>query len=387
MIATATFFILAILVASIAITFLVVIHEFGHFLTAKFFKVRVEEFGIGFPPRVWGRKIGETLYSINLLPAGGFVKLFGEDEDENDPASFSSKPSWQRAIIIVAGVFVNLNFAFLLFGLILAFSGWKTEIQMLDGAQNKFPFGHQENRVLVTFVEKDSPAAKAGIVAGDKILFINETKIEDPKEMRVQISTSEGVDLAIRAENEQTKQEKTLDVIPEYNAEAKRWQIGVNFTEIAELSYPSLGEKILVGPLHSANMVQYQFTVVKSLFGQSVREGNVEPLRENVSGIVGIVGIFALLIKTLGLNSIVILLTIMALLSLLLAIINVLPIPAVDGGRLFFVLFELVTRRKINASVERWIHTIGFGVLLVLFLLVTTNDFLNLPKWVGVFFK
>ncbi|MDP2671144.1 MAG: M50 family metallopeptidase [bacterium] len=369
---------IGIVVTAALITFLVTIHEFGHFLTAKFFGVKVEEFGIGFPfpGRLWKKKFGETEYSIGTLPAGGFVRLFGEEEEENKPRSFSSKPAWQRAVIIVAGVFVNFVFAFVLFTALLGFSGWKTQIPQLFGV-NHFPFGSQENQVLVVDVEKDSGADTAGIEAGDIILSVNEKKIESIEELRGGTNASKGQALNLTLENSQTEEKRQAQVTPRYNEEEKRWLIGVAPSELTVLSYPSLAEKIFVGPLHSANMLQYQYEVMKNLFSTSVKEGNATPITQNVSGVVGVGGVITQLIQVLGFGAAVPLLTVMALLSLLLAIINVLPIPAVDGGRLFFVLVELVTRKKVNATVERWVHTAGFGILIVLFVLITFNDILK----------
>lgn len=390
MITTILVLVLGLLIALVAVTFLVTIHEFGHFLTAKFFKVKVEEFGIGFPfpGRIWGKKIGETLYSINWLPAGGFVRLYGEDEEENDPRSFSSKPAWQRALIIVAGVVVNIVFAFILFTFLLGFSGWKTEIPLIY-TENKFPFGHQENQVFISEVEKDSPAAAAGVRSGDIIVSVDGTNIDKVSILQETIKLKQGsaVNLKVRGSNAGSVDREVV-VIPRVDPPEGQGRLGVSGLGIvAVISYPSLAEKVFIGPLHSANMIQYQYIVLKSLFSQSVKEGNVEPVRQNVSGVLGIVGFVILLINSFGLGAIVPLLTIMALLSLLLGIINVLPIPAVDGGRLFFVLFELITRKKMNATAERWIHTVGFGLLLVLFVLVTANDIPRLLTIISSSFK
>jgi regulator of sigma E protease len=383
MISTILVLILAILIALVAITFLVTIHEFGHFLTAKYFKVKVEEFGIGFPfpGRIWGKKIGETLYTINWLPAGGFVRLFGEDEDEKHPRSFSSKPAWQRATIIVAGVVVNIVFAFVLFSFLLGFSGWKTEIPLIY-IENQFPFGHQENQIFISEVEKDSPAASAGLASGDIIMSIDGEKVDEVAELQESIKEKQGQPVQLTIRNTRNDSEKDVVAIPRVDPPEGQGRLGVaGLGVVAVLSYPSLAEKVLVGPMHSANMIQYQDVVLKSLFTKSVSEGTVEPVRQNVSGVLGIVGFVILLINSFGFGALVPLLTIMALLSLLLGIINVLPLPAVDGGRLFFVLFELITRKKMNATAERWIHTVGFGLLLILFVLVTVND---IPRLFGI---
>jgi len=378
MLNTAFTIVIGILVALAAVNILVIIHELGHFFTAKFFKVKVEEFGIGFPipGRIWGKKIGETDYTVNWLPAGGFVRLFGEDSDVNDPRSFSGRPAWQRTIIIVAGVSVNLIFAFILFTFIIGFSGWKSELPLVF-VDNQFPFGKQESQIATTYVAVDSAASVAGLTPADKILFVDGKKIGTAEELRAAVAVSEGLPITLEVENSLTEEKRSLVASPRYNEEIKRYQLGIDFVEVAIISYESLPEKILVGPLHSANMVQYQFVVLRSLVTKSIAEGDAAPVRDNVSGVVGIVGVFIALIQSFGFGALVPLLTVMALLSLLLGIINVLPIPAVDGGRLFFVLIELFTRKKVNADVERLIHAVGFGVLIIIFVLVTFNDVLK----------
>src|SRR3972149_11655424 len=155
--------ILTIIIGALILTLLVTWHELGHFFTAKFFKVKVEEFGIGFPPKLWSKKKGGTDYSINAIPAGGFVRLLGEDgEPSSDPKSFASRGPWTRATIIVSGVVMNLLLAFILFTVLLVSSNFRVDIplgvptsgQSLDV---NFPFGAKSSRVMVLCVEETPP--------------------------------------------------------------------------------------------------------------------------------------------------------------------------------------------------------------------------------------
>jgi len=180
------FTILAITLGIFLLGILVFVHEAGHFFTAKFFKIKVEEFGFGFPPRLWGKRRGETIYTINAIPAGGFVRLLGEDgEAAGDSRSFAAKGPWVRATVIAAGVMVNLIVAFLIFSILLAGNSFRFDTPLrlpLSGelVNVSFPFGQQTNSALIEFVAPGSPAEKAGLKAGDLIIGIIdlEKKIE-----------------------------------------------------------------------------------------------------------------------------------------------------------------------------------------------------------------
>src|SRR3989344_6242903 len=167
-------FIFAIIIGILLLGILVFAHEAGHFLAAKFFGVRVEEFGFGFPPRIWGKKSGETIYSINAIPAGGFVRLLGEDgEAVGNPRSFASKGPWVRSMIIVSGVIVNLLVAFVLFTALLSFGGFRSDIPLNipttgESLGLSFPFGKQTNGVMISFVSAGSPAQKTGLQGLDQ---------------------------------------------------------------------------------------------------------------------------------------------------------------------------------------------------------------------------
>lgn len=370
--------ILATLIGILVLGLLVFIHEAGHFLAAKFFKVKVEEFGFGFPfpGRIFGIKRGETVYSLNWLPAGGFVKLYGEEGDAQGPRSFASKPWWQRAIIVAAGVIVNLTLAIILFTIIVASGGFKTDFNLVF--DNKFPFGKQTNYVFVGLVDEKSPAKQAGLRAGDKVISVDGNTVEDVREFQTVVRNNLGEEIVLEVENVQDQNERTLNLTPRENPPPGEGAIGVSLGQGALLDYQSITDKVFVGVLHSANLLQFQWTGIKALFSQSVEEGTVEPLARNSSGPVGIVAAISVLVGAGGVQSLIILANFAALISLILGIANLLPIPAMDGGRLFFILLEGIRGKKINPKIENLIHTVGLVVLMVLFLLITFNDFVKI---------
>lgn len=377
-------YLITILIAALLLTFLVTIHELGHFLLAKFFKVKVEEFAIGFPPRLWGKKKGETLYSVNAIPAGGFVRLYGEEgESAGDPRSFAHQGPWPRAAIIVAGVVMNLLLAFILFTVLLASNNFRSDFLLSLPASNKnislhFPLGQQIDRPLVTFIEEGSPAEKAGLKALDQVQSADGVSFSSIKEFQSFIKANSGTSVDLRVYNIFERNTRSVQVTPRVNPPEGQGALGVGLGESTSVLYSSPLEKIFVGPLHSVNTIYYQFKGIASIFSQAVEEKSAAPVTTTVSGPIGIVAVISSFLGLTGTSGLYMVLDLVALLSLILAIMNVLPIPALDGGRLFFAVFEGVTGLKVNKTVERWIHTVGFAVLILLFFLITFNDLVRI---------
>ncbi|MEX0621440.1 MAG: site-2 protease family protein [Candidatus Woykebacteria bacterium] len=371
--------VLAIIFGILLLGFLIFVHEAGHFFSAKFFNVKVEEFGFGFPPRIWGKKKGETIYSINAIPAGGFVRLFGEDGDKtNQPRSFSAKGPWVRAAIIVAGVVMNLLIAFLLFTALLASNGFRTDIPLSIPTSGQtlnidFPFGQQENKAMVSFIFADSPAEKSRLQSLDEVIAVNGEDVSSIAQLQQIVKTSEGEELDFQVYNLLDRSTRNVEVIPEKNSEGDV-VIGVSLDAVKQIRYSRPLDKIFVGPFHSTNMLIYQGTAVWSLFSKAFEEGSAQPVTTTVSGPVGIAALLGTFVGVTGIRGVWVLVETIALISLILAVINVLPIPALDGGRLFFSVIEGLTGKKVNPNIERLIHTTGFAVLIVLFLLITYND-------------
>ncbi|MCH7541848.1 site-2 protease family protein, partial [Patescibacteria group bacterium] len=363
--------VIAIIIGILLLGLLVFVHEAGHFFTAKFFKVKVEEFGFGFPPRIFGRKFGETIYSINAIPAGGFVRLFGEEGDKTDnPRSFSSKGPWVRSGIIVAGVVVNLVAAFVLFTALLSSSGFRSDIPINipttgDSIELSFPFGKQTDGVLISFVSPGSPAQASGLQNLDRVESANGQTFTTIAQFQEFVLENRGKKVNLQVYNLLDRNSRSITATPRVDPPEDEGALGVVLDEVTTVRYETLIEKVFVGPAHSVNMLYYQGKAIGTLFSSAFEKGTIEPVAETVRGPVGIAALLGTFIGITGTRGAWLLVETMALISLILAVVNVLPIPAVDGGRLFFTVFEGVTGKKVKPSIERAIHTFGFVVLIV----------------------
>lgn len=383
---------LTLLVFLVILSALVLIHEAGHYFVAKKFGIKVEEFGFGLPPRIWGKKIGETIYSINWLPIGGFVKLYGEDEAGSgtvskikDPRSkikdkkraFFSRPAWQRAATIFAGVAMNTLLAVLIYYVFMFVSGFKTELPLIGDYHF---FGVNESvrtDVIISGVAKDSPAQKMGLEPGDTLTQVNGRKIENLDTFTTFVDQHKGEKIQLSWQDPQTMQETTKTVIPRENPPKEQGSIGIALfsTRTAILSYKTPVQKIFSGIIHPANLLVYNFDLIGKLIGVSVKEHSAAPIGQGVAGPVGIYSLVGTIVQIPDLKERVLqLLNLAGILSISLAFFNVLPIPALDGGRLFFILIEWVTGKKVNPKYEALAHTIGMAVLLLLILLITFKD-------------
>lgn len=387
--------ILTILVFVLLLSVLVLIHEAGHFFTAKYFGIKVEEFGWGFPPRLFGIKRGETVYSINLLPIGGFVKLYGEDDagggqlkSPNTKSqipktdlkrAFFARPAWQRALVVFAGVVMNVVLAFVIFYVYLGINNFKTSLPLLS--QYQFTNTHQQNYNLnpkdsvVSYVESDSPAASLGMNTPAKITQINGKPVKDRESLIKTVNNNKGKEISITWNELMTGHTKTGVVTPRKNPPKNQGSLGIAFVPISVISYNTPAQKILSGITFSFDQLVYTGKVLGQLIAVSVETRNAAPVSGAVSGPIGIgYGVFEVLQLPNTREVISTLLLLAGAMSLSLAFFNVLPIPALDGGRLFFIVIEMVTKRKVNPEFEAKAHTIGFALLMLLIIVIMFSD-------------
>ncbi|HHE76588.1 MAG TPA: PDZ domain-containing protein [Candidatus Parcubacteria bacterium] len=368
---------LSIIIAVLILSFLVILHEFGHFIAAKKLGVRVEEFGIGYPPKIFGVKKGETIYSINLIPFGGFVRLYGEEGEEESGSeeivdkgrSFNAKSVGARSLILLAGVIMNFLLAAVIFYFLL-FSNGFTDYQYLIFSNYRFPFGHQRDLPAVSFVAKNSPAEKSGLHSKDIILSVNGIRFEEAGDFVGFVKTHKGEKLTLKVKDLESGEVKNIDVVPRLNPPKNEGPLGVGLLTMAELKYENPLEKLFAGVLHSLNLSHYSVVSIGELIKTSFKEKSVEPLSSSVVGPVGILVITKITLK----QGIIALLNLVALISLALVVVNIIPFPALDGGRLVFVLVEGILRRKIPQSIERNVNFAGFIILVLLLVLVTIKD-------------
>ena len=352
-----------IIIAIVSFLVLIILHELGHFLLAKKFGVRVDEFGIGLPPRIIGKKFGETIYSLNLLPFGAFVRMFGEDERANDPRSFSSKPFWQKTFIVLGGVLVFWLVAILLFTIVMGL-GAPTAIDDTE------TYNIVDAKVQIAFVAPGSPAKEAGIAIGDIIrtVSVSEELLSSDKVGAIQefIETYKGKEIILTLQ----RGEKIFDVsvTPRISPPEGEGAVGVALLRTALKSYPWYQAPIQ-GVLATAEVTS---TIVKVLSGSvvSIVRGKGALPGVEFRGPVGIVEFFA---QTRALGT-TYLLQLIALISISLALFNSLPIPGLDGGKLLFLIIEKVWGKPIPQKVEQAITAPFFILIILLIIFVTFKD-------------
>lgn len=354
---------------------LVVVHEFGHFIAARRNGVDVEEFGIGFPPRAWAKKTkGGFDFSINWLPIGGFVKLKGESDSAKEKGSLGAASTWAKTKIMLAGVFMNLLVAF---GLLTVLA-WVGMPQFLD---NQFTVKSDtkivRNDVLVGFVEKNSPASKAGLEQRDRITSIgekgNETDLDRASDLPGITEKLAGKQIVISYVHDGKEKTATTTLRTQQEVEASKktdnpkGYLGLSPTELtmtrSTWSAPIVGAG-LIGQFTAATF-QGLGTAISAVF-----QGEGSKAAQQVSGPVGIV----VLLKDGSLLGFQFVLMIIAIISLTLAIMNVLPIPALDGGRLFMVLLARLFGKELSEEMEERIVGASFVFLLFLIVLITIVD-------------
>ena len=325
---------MTIIYALLIICVLIFFHELGHFMAAKACGVKVNEFAIGMGPKVLKKQKGETLYSVRAFPLGGFCAMEGEDEDSQDERAFNRKSVWKKAIIIVAGAAMNLIIAIILM----------IAVNYMNGVPT----------TTISQVEENSPAYTAGIQKGDKILSINDKKInswDDVQAVKNAVNTRE---LNIKVQRKDTE----LNIKTTLKENDRNKIIG-----IVPVSEKNIVKAIANGPSATWNMAKSMYSGLYSLITGKVSA-------KELSGPVGIV---YLINKGIS-RGFATVLYLTSLISLNLAIINMLPLPALDGGRLLKVISRRRTGKAISSKVEGVIHAVGLGLLLLLTIYVTWND-------------
>jgi len=364
---------LVFIIFIIIFSFLIISHELGHLIAAKRAGIEVEEFGIGYPPRIWGKKFRGTIYSINWIPFGGFVKIYGEDlsnETIKDQKSFYNKPPRIKAVVLVSGVAVNILIAVLFFYAFLGFNGFQTfQSQLFD---YQFPFGEQKDYLAVSYVAPESPAQAAGIESYDLILTLNGKEVNESDGFISLLEENKGKEVLLLLENLNTKERKDVLVVPRENPPEHEGALGISIAKVSRLKYEGT-DKIFSGFIHTANLSHFSFSVLGYLIRTSIQEKDISYVSQSVAGPVGILA-FVKLTMAGGFWQII---NLIAIISLALGMVNILPIPAADGGRLMFVLYEVVFNKQAPAKLERAINLVGFYILLVLLFLVTYKDIIQ----------
>ncbi len=333
-----------ILIGVVVLSVILLTHELGHFIMAKSTGVKVEEFGLGFPPRLVSFKWGETRYSLNAIPFGGFNRLSGE-EDPEKPRTLASKSRTTRLLVLSAGSVMNFLLALMLFS-----------------AGYLFPREATVGQVLVVEVAPNSPAALAGIETGDIVLSVNNQPVRNSNELHQYVMENLGKKTTLLIQHDSTK--RSIEVIPRLEPPEGEGAVGIATSTVKR--YP-LWQVIPLGATELIETTIIWGKGLASMFTGGVSASFLGPL-----GIAQLAGEVAKL-------GIVSLLRISALISLVLGIMNLFPLPAADGGHVVFVLLEWVRRgRRIAPKTETLVHLIGFALLMIFFLAITYQDIMRL---------
>lgn len=336
-----------ILIVILSLVVLITLHELGHFLFAKKFDVKVHEFGIGIPPRMVGKKIGETIYSINWIPLGGFVRMLGEDERVDDERSFSQKPAWQRAIILVAGVASFWLVAILIFA-IVSF-GWGVMTEVPDDVDS-------DSFLMVNWIE--SEAEGDGLQLQDRIIKVGDNRVDTISGLEDSLDESSAVTV-IRGDQE-------VDLTLEEDLSG----VDVRRVSMVKKSAP---QALAFGVRQTVNVTRLQAGGLwMALKGAVTGEGLPEGMELGGPVMIGDMATDAL---DRGVGDY---LMFVGMIATILAFMNILPIPALDGGRLLFLAVEKVKGSPIPEKVERNVNAVFFLLLIVLMVVVTVRDLFNI---------
>lgn len=322
---------------------LIFVHELGHFLSAKSVGMRVDEFALGFGPKLFQRKKGETVYSLRIVPLGGFNKIAGMDPDEEqDGQSFNAKPIWARMFVIVAGSAMNFILPILLFIFIFFTAG----------------IDQPSNQAVVGSVFPNKPAANAGFMPGDRIISINHNKIDTWRDFVSNVQGNAGNQLVIQYERNGTTQEAS--VIPEYDEKGKRGIVGV--MPKIDTYHPGLFEAIGLSFKYTYTIsVSMVVGIVQMITGQ---------IAADVAGPIGV----AQMAGEVAQQGLVRLLQFAAFLSINLGLINLLPVPVLDGGHVVTLAVEAVRGKPMSKEKLQFIQMIGFVLLMLLMVFATFKD-------------
>lgn len=351
---------LGLLAFVIALLFLVLVHEWGHFFAARRLGVKVEEFGFGFPPRIAKKHWRGTDYTLNWLPFGGFVRLKGEDDEDKSPDSYATQSAFRRLMIVLAGVIMNLVAAVILLSIVL---GVGVKQDLTDGLPTNARVSNVEHYVVGIL---DKSPSDGVLVAGDIIQRIDGQGFDSLSDLQQYIRSSSGT---LNVELKRNNETLNIDVIPSSFVvdQTEIYGLGTQLQSVGDVKYVWY-----VAPIEAVKMTAETFLIIGVTLGDMV----IGLFRGNTDAVVEVTGPIGIAVLTGDVVAFgwVAFVQFVALLSINLAFLNVLPIPALDGGRMAFILFEIVARRAVSEKAEATLHRVGFSLLLLLILAVTIAD-------------
>ena len=335
-----------ILFAILFFGIIIALHEFGHFSTAKIFKIKVNEFSIGMGPALFKKKKGETLYALRLLPIGGFVSLEGEDESSDDPRAFSNQKAWKRFIVIAAGATLNILLGLVLISVTLGLSGFVPSTTVSDVSENMY-------------------TEETGVIIGDEILEIDNTRVHSARDLYYCLyrNNDGNFDITLRRNGEKIELSQ-VEVVYDLDNGMCSFIVGSDPVSIGNIIPGTIKETLSMTKMIWLSLID----MFRGNFGM-----------DELSGPIGTINIVADTatdaVKTADYSMIVF---ILAFITVNIGMVNLLPLPALDGGRLFFIFIEIIIRRPIPKKFEAIVHTAGLVLLLILMAVISFNDIANL---------
>lgn len=363
---------MTIILFLVVLAVLIFVHELGHFIVAKKSGIRVDEFAVGFPPKILSWVRGETKYSLNLIPFGGYVKIFGENPDEesisglDSSRSFVNARKWKQVAILIAGIAFNIIFAWVLLSVSFMFGS----LVPTGSVTNSYSKYVQDSHVVVTGTTPDSPAEKAGLLQGDRLLSVESVSGSELNTEIVRGLIERNFDGAIDILLERNERVIGLSIVPQVLPNENRKVIGIYMENVGLVKLnPALA--FWEGAKLTGQTTTEVALGLAKFIGQAFRgQGDLS----QVSGPVGIVG----MVGDAADFGLAYFLGFVAFISLNLAVINLIPFPALDGGRILFVIIEAIIRRPIQPKVANALNAIGFFLLIALMIFITYRDIIKL---------
>ena len=342
-----------IIIFLVALSILVLVHEFGHFFAAKLTGVKVEEFGLGLPPRIIAKKIGETEFSLNLLPIGGFCKLFGEDGNQKGNRAFNNKNPWQKLLIVVGGVVMNIILAVTIFSVVYGITGVPTET----------------DKVEIIGVSKNSPAETAGLREGDVVVSVEGIVVHKPEDVTGEVGKYRGKEIKLQITNNKLQEAREVMLLVRENPPVGEGAMGIAISNTKMVKVPwwqfykgieaGFKEAYFWGKIIGTGVVKMVTTLASG------------KLPNDVAGPIGMYQATTSIRQTGGFLAV---LHFFAIVSVNLAVVNILPFPALDGGRIIFVVYEFIFKKRANEKFEALVNNLGMMVLLGMILIITVGD-------------
>ena len=360
-----------IVIFVLALSILVLVHELGHFFAAKITGVKVEEFGLGLPPKIVSKKWKGTVWSLNWLPIGGFCKLYGEDPTTASQSdgqvvsgkerkwSFQYKNPWQKGLIVLGGVMMNLVMAVVIFSTVYTILGIPVETDI----------------VKIIEVANNSPAEEAGLKVGDGIRSVEGVEVNNPEQLTSEVAKYKGKVVQLRVTSYESEIEKDIEVMVRENPPVGEGSMGVAIsnTKMQKVRW----YQFYKGIGHGFKEAYFWGKIIVSGVGQMVGGLMTGHIPKDVSGPIGIYEATSSIKKDQGLLAVI---HFFGIVSVNLAVVNVLPFPALDGGRIIFVIYEMISRKKANQKFEALVNNLGMALLLSLIVVITVGDVLRIIR-------